>query len=159
MRSRPWIALILFIVAAFIAGAIGSTATASSVRSWYPTLAKPAWNPPAAVFAPVWTFLYVLMGFASWRAWHASASPIAARSTATLYAVQLALNALWSVLFFGLRSPGLALIEIVVFWLVLVAIQLRFWRLDRVAGVLWLPYLAWVTFAISLNAAIWWLNR
>ncbi|QYM78422.1 tryptophan-rich sensory protein [Horticoccus luteus] len=159
MRSRPWFALVLFLVSAFGASGIGAAATAHSVHTWYPALAKPAWNPPAAVFAPVWTALYILMAFAAWRAWRAAASPVSARAIVSLYAFQLVLNALWSVLFFGLRHPGLALIEIILFWILLLALQFRLWRLDRLAGILWLPYLAWVTFAISLNAGIYRLNR
>lgn len=159
MRSRPWLTILLFLAFAFIAGAIGTTATVHSVRTWYPALSKPAWNPPAAVFAPAWTALYILMAFAAWRGWRAAASPVSSRAIVSLYAFQLALNALWSVLFFGLRQPGLALLEIVLLLILLATLQVRLWRLDRLAGILWLPYLAWVAFATSLNAGIWWLNR
>ncbi|RFC41925.1 MAG: tryptophan-rich sensory protein [Verrucomicrobia bacterium] len=152
-----WIALGLFLLASFTASAIGGYATFESVRTWYPTLAKPSWNPPAAVFGPVWTLLYTLMAFAAWRIW-LRRELAGARPALRWFFVSLALNALWSVLFFGLHRPGLALLEVVLFWGTLVLVQLRFARLDRVAGWLWAPYVAWVSFATVLNAAIWRLN-
>ncbi len=152
-----WIALGLFLLAAFTASAIGGYATFESVRTWYPTLVKPSWNPPAAIFGPVWTLLYLLMSIAAWRVW-LRREQTGARPALRLFFVSLALNALWSVLFFGLHRPGLALLEVVLFWGTLVLIQLRFARLDRVAGWLWAPYVAWVSFATVLNAAIWRLN-
>jgi tryptophan-rich sensory protein len=158
MNLRPVLALPLFLLATFLAGAIGSWATFENVRAWYPTLVKPAWNPPAWVFGPVWTTLYVLMSIAVWRVWRRHAGAAAVR-LALAYGGHLVLNALWSVLFFGLRSPGLALAEILVLWGVLAAFQRRLWREDRVAGVLWAPYLLWVSFATVLNATLWWLNR
>ncbi len=152
-----WIALGLFLLASFTASAIGGYATFESVRTWYPTLVKPSWNPPAAIFGPVWTLLYLLMSIAAWRVW-LRREQTGARPALRLFFVSLALNALWSVLFFGLHRPGLALLEVVLFWGTLVLIQLRFARLDRVAGWLWAPYVAWVSFATVLNAAIWRLN-
>jgi tryptophan-rich sensory protein len=153
-----WLALLLFLLASFTAAAIGGFATADAVRTWYPTLVKPTWNPPAAVFAPVWTLLYIMMSVAAWRVWLRFELPDA-RPTIRLFFVSLVLNVLWSVLFFGLHRPGWALLEILVFWGTLVALLGRFRRLDAVAGWLWLPYVAWVTFATALNAAVWWLNR
>ena len=152
------LALAAFILAAFAAGAIGSAATFENVRTWYPTIAKPSWTPPSWVFGPVWTCLYVAMGVAAWRAWRATVGR-ELRTVVGLYATQLLLNALWSILFFGLRRPGFALIEIVLLWGVLVVMLARFWRIDRAAGLLWAPYVAWVSFATALNGAIWWLNR
>ena len=155
---RNWVALIGFIAAAFAAAAIGGAATASSVREWYPLLNKPSWNPPGWIFGPVWTVLYLMMSVAAWRIWRRRALP-GARYALTLFFVQLALNALWSLLFFGLRRPDLALAEIVALWICLVLIQREFWRLDRTAGWLWLPYVCWVTFAAGLNTVIVALNR
>jgi len=155
-RVRSVSALLGFIGASFVAGAIGSAATFPNVRSWYPGLAKPAWNPPAAIFAPVWSVLYVLMGVAIWRVWR-TRHPAAA-SLVRLHFVQLALNALWSVLFFGLKRPDWALGEIVVLGSLLAWLQIRLWQRDRVAGGLWLPYLLWVGFATALNLAIVRLN-
>lgn len=153
---RSWGALIGFIGASFVAGAIGSWATFPNVRTWYPLLNKPAWNPPSWLFAPVWTTLYVLMGVAIWRAWRTRAP--AAPGLVRLYFVQLVLNAVWSVLFFGLRQPGWALVEIVALWGVLVWLQAGLWRTDRLAAALWLPYVLWVSFATALNTAIVRLN-
>lgn len=140
---------------AFVAGAIGSWATFANVRAWYPHLAKPAWNPPSWLFAPVWTTLYVLMGVAVWRVWRAGR---ATRPVVAGYGVQLALNALWSVLFFALKQPPWALVEVAILWGVLVWLLVAFWRADRLAGVLWAPYVLWVSFAAALNAAIVRLN-
>lgn len=157
MSKARFPALLVFLAVTFVAAAIGSTATFNSVKSWYPTLSKPTWTPPNTWFGPVWTCLYVAMAVAAWRVWRKSEPP-AARSTAWWYGAQLALNALWSVLFFGLRRPDLAAAEIVVLWAVLVVLLVRFWRADRVAGALWAPYVAWVSFASALNIAIWRLN-
>lgn len=150
-----WAALAGFILAAFLAGAIGSAATVANVRTWYPQLAKPTWNPPSWVFAPVWTTLYVLMGVAIWRAGRTAA---AARPLIAAYFAQLALNALWSVLFFGLKQPGWALGDIVLLWGILAWMQIGLWRADRWAGFLWVPYVLWVSFAAALNLAIVRLN-
>lgn len=155
-----WLALTGFIAAAFVAGAIGSWATYANVRAWFPLLNKPSWNPPGWLFAPVWTTLYVLMGIAIWRAWRAGRSEDSpsARRLVTGYFVQLGFNALWSVLFFGLKKPGWALGEIVVLLGLLLWLQASLWRTDRLAGALWTPYLLWVSFATALNLAIVRLN-
>lgn len=147
-----------FLAVTFAASAIGSAATFRSVTTWYPTLVKPAWNPPAWIFGPVWTALYVAMAVAAWRSWR-RVEGAEATAILRLYGIQLALNALWSVLFFGLQRPDWALLDIVLLWLVLVVLLRRFWRLDRPAAVLWSAYVAWVSFATALNAAIWVLNR
>jgi tryptophan-rich sensory protein len=158
MSQSPRLSLAGFIIAAFAAAALGSAATASSVHTWYAGLQKPAWTPPNGLFAPVWTFLYILMAVAAWRVWRTQTPP-ASRRTLWLYLAQLALNALWSLLFFGLRRPDLALAEVIVFWTLLVVLLFRFRTADRLAGWLWAPYVAWVTYASALNAAVWWLNR
>ena len=152
-----WLALSLFLLVSFAASAIGGLATFESVRTWYPTLVKPSWNPPSAVFGPVWTLLYALMSVAAWRVWRRPDS-LESRLALRLFFVSLVLNAFWSVLFFALHRPGWALVDNVALWAVLVFVQILFARTDRVAGWLWAPYLAWVTFAVALNAAIWRLN-
>jgi translocator protein len=156
--SARYVALAGFLTLTFAAAAIGSTATFTNVKTWYPLLQKPAWTPPSWLFAPVWSALYVAMAVAGWRVWRLQ-SGRAARGVLRLYTAQLALNALWSVLFFGMRRPDLALIDIAGLWLLLVIALVYFWRSDRIAGMLWAPYVAWVSFASALNAAIWWLNR
>lgn len=159
MPNRKLGALAAFIVVSFLAAGLGSAATTQAITTWYPTIAKPSWNPPNGVFAPVWTTLFLLMSLAAWRAWRAAATPADATKTLALYGAQLVLNVLWSVLFFTLHRPGLALLEIVVFLALLVALQVRFARTDRLAAILWSPYVAWVSFAAFLNGTIWWLNR
>ncbi len=132
-------------------------ATASSVGTWYQTLAKPSFNPPDWVFAPVWTTLYILMGVAGWLVWRASGWG-RATSALVLFAVQLALNLAWSFLFFGGRHIGLALIEIVLVLAAIVVTAFLFRRHSGWAALLLLPYAAWVSFATVLNAALWRLN-
>ena len=142
----------------FAAAGVGGLFTASSVFDWYPALAKPAWTPPDSVFAPVWSVLYFMMAISAWLVWRRDAAP--ARSGAlVLFAVQLALNVGWSACFFGLRRPGLALVEIVLLLAAIVATIDAFRRVSRIAAVLLLPYLAWSAFATILNGAVWWLNR
>lgn len=152
-----WLTLALFIIAAFAIAALGGWTTASSVTTWYPTLVKPSWNPPSWLFGPVWSVLYFLMAIAAWRVWLRRDQP-GASLVLRIWFAQLALNALWSLLFFGLRSPGAALAEIGLLWLTLTWLQLQFLRHDRLAALLWAPYLAWVTFAAWLNLTIWRLN-
>jgi tryptophan-rich sensory protein len=156
--SSRYGALVLFLIATFAAAAIGSSATLTSVKTWYPQLAKPTWTPPGSWFAPVWTLLYIAMAVAAWLVWR-NQTGRAANGVVRLYGAQLALNALWSVLFFGLRRPDLALFDIIGLWLLLVLALVRFWRADRIAGALWLPYVVWVSFATALNSAVWLLNR
>lgn len=139
-------------------GALGSVWTAESVRGWYAALAKPPINPPNWVFAPVWTALYAMMGFAAWRVWRRAGLGGAAGSLG-LFCIQLALNLAWSYLFFGRHWIGIALFEIVVLWLAIAGTALAFARTDRFAAWLMAPYLAWVAYAAVLNAWIWALNR
>jgi len=140
------------------AGFLGSLATTPSIGAWYKTLAKPSFSPPNAVFGPVWITLYLMMSislFLVWRQWGAAKG---VRPALIIFFVQLALNTLWSVLFFGLHQPGWAFLEIVVLWLFILLTLIVFWRLSRAAGLLLLPYLLWVSFASALNFAIWRLN-
>ncbi len=140
-----------------VAAGLGNWATTLSVSSWYQQLARPAWTPPDWVFAPVWTALYMMMATAAWLVWRQHGLS-AARWPLALFLVQLALNVLWSVIFFGLRRPELAAIEIVVLWAAILATLIAFWRRSRVAGWLLVPYLAWVAFAAGLNFEIARLN-
>ncbi len=152
-RSKQWPALAAFVALCLGVGAIGGWVTAEPVAQWYPSLQKPWFDPPAWVFGPVWTVLYVMMAIAAWQVYVAGD-----RAALTSFYVQLGLNLLWSVVFFGLRSPGLALIEIVFLWLAVAVTTAMFMRVRRSAGWLMVPYLAWVSFAAVLNAAIWRLN-
>jgi Tryptophan-rich sensory protein (mitochondrial benzodiazepine receptor homolog) len=139
-------------------GALGAAVTATSVSSWYPTLAKPSFNPPNSVFGPVWTALYVLMAVAAWRVWR-RADRDTARGPLAVFALQLAVNLGWSVAFFGLREIGLAVAVILALDLLVVATALLFRGIDRWAALLLVPYLAWIAFATLLNIAIWRLNH
>jgi len=141
-----------------LAGGLGAWATASSVRGWYLGIIKPGWNPPAWVFGPVWTTLYFLMGISAWLVWR-ERHRVSVRWPLAAFVAQLVLNTTWSFLFFGLRSPGLAAIEIV-FLLAAITLTIRlFSPVSRWAAGLMVPYLAWVAFASVLNVTIWWLNR
>lgn len=151
------LALAGFVAVCLTAGWIGSMFTMSSVDTWYQTLRKPAWTPPDGVFGPVWTALYVAMAVAAWRVWCKNGfggAPLAM----TAFGLQLVLNVLWSVLFFGMRMPGTAAVEIVLLWAAIFATMKLFNGLDRTAGRLLAPYLAWVTYASSINFGVWWLN-
>jgi tryptophan-rich sensory protein len=138
--------------------AAGAWFTSGSVATWYPTLQKPAWNPPPWVFGPVWTVLYLMMATAAWLVWRKAGFSGAAGPLA-LFAVQLALNALWSPLFFGLESPGAGFADIVALWIAVGATLISFWRVAPPAGALFVPYWLWVSFAAALNFAIWRMNR
>ena len=153
---------IRFIVAVAVPLAVGGMsgfATARGVETWYPTLAKPSFNPPAWVFGPTWTALYILMGVALFLVWRQGLDTPGGRLALTFFAVQLVLNGLWSILFFGMQSPAWAFAEILLLWLAIVATLWAFWRVMPAAGWLLVPYLAWVSFAAVLNGSIWILNR
>ncbi|MDZ7748930.1 MAG: TspO/MBR family protein [Halofilum sp. (in: g-proteobacteria)] len=155
--TRYWGTLVASLAVCFGAAALGGLVTATSVDGWYRTLARPAFNPPDWIFAPVWNILFLLMAVAAWRV-ATRATGARRRAALALFALQLAANVLWSVLFFGLQSPAWALADIVVLATLVVATARAFWHIDRVAGALLVPYAAWVGFAVVLNAAIWWLN-
>ena len=158
-QTRPtgpsiWIGLGFWLAVTFAAAWIGSR---FQPGEWYSGLIKPALTPPGWVFGPVWTLLYAIMAVAAWLVWcrHGLANAIGPLG---LFLGQLALNALWSYLFFGLQHPGLALLDIVFLWLVILATVKAFWRSHRPAGLLLLPYLFWVSFATYLNFQFWRLN-
>lgn len=152
-----WISLASFVAACLLAGAVGGIVTASSVDSWYPGLNKPSWNPPNSVFGPVWTMLYILMALSAWIVWRRRETDDI-RTAMVLFCTQLALNAAWSLVFFGLRQPGFAAFEIVLLWLSIAATIRAFGRISKTAAWLLAPYLGWVTFAAALNFSIWRLN-
>jgi translocator protein len=147
--------LLVFVAIAFLPAMIGS---AFPPDAWYESLNKPSWDPPRWVFGPVWTVLYSLIGYAGYLAWSSSVAGTRYRAF-SIYAVQLLLNALWSPLFFGYHSPGLALLNIVAQWFAIALNIGAFYRIKPAAGLLLAPYLLWVSFALLLNGAIWLLNR
>lgn len=154
---ESWISLVPFIVVCFAAAGIGSFFTNTSVNTWYAQLRKPDWTPPNWLFAPVWTTLYVLMAISAWLVWRGTEWS-AARSALVLFAIQLALNTLWSLVFFGLREVRLAFVEIMLLWMMIVATAVAFRPLSPLAACLLLPYLLWVGFASYLNFRIWQIN-
>lgn len=146
------------IVAGSMALYFGSVSQFLRADSWYEALTQPGWNPRNGSYVVMWIGMYAVIAVAAWRIWCIAAG--AERNAALwLYAGQLALSALWWVLFFWAESPGLALIDMVALLSAISGVTLGFWRLDRFAGALMIPYLAWVIFATVLNAALWWLNR
>lgn len=154
---RNTFVLVGFFLVTFAAAAIGGLSTSSGVRDWYPTLAKPTWTPPAWLFGPAWTLLYICIAIAGFLAWR-RAGFAGAKWTLALFAVQLILNATWSWIFFGLHQPGWAFGEIVLLWASILATTAALFTISTWAGVLFVPYLLWVTFAAGLNFAIWRLN-
>jgi benzodiazapine receptor len=152
--ARSALVLMGWLALSFSAAALGGLFLPGE---WYARLQKPSWNPPNWIFGPVWTTLYVMMAVAAWLVWKRGGF-VAQRLPLTLFLGQLLFNAAWSPLFFGLKNPGLALLDIGLLWLALLATILAFWKARRIAGILLVPYLAWVTFASVLNFALWRLN-
>lgn len=153
---RFWLPLALFLLLVFAVAGIGGAVTASSVGGWYQTLTKPGFNPPDWIFGPVWTTLYAMMAVAAALVWRRDGR--GRRLAITWFLLQLALNLGWSCVFFGLRAIGPALICLILLWFAIALTLRHFWRSDRLAGLLMLPYLAWVSFAGVLNFMIWRLN-
>ncbi len=159
MSKKTLISLSISLGLPQLAGGIGAIATRRSIPEWYETLEKPSWRPPRWVFGPVWTILYALMGLASWMVWRSRPKRRGVDLALAIYSIHLAANTMWSVIFFGFRRPGAALVEIVLLYRLVVEVTVRFWRIRPLAGMMLLPYLAWIKFAAALNAAIWWKNR
>jgi len=155
LRQVAW--LIGFIAVCFTAAGLGAAVTATSVGGWYRTLVRPSWSPPDWLFGPVWTMLYLMMAVAAWLVWR-HRGWFAARSALIWFGIQLAMNVLWSILFFGMQGPGIAFAEILVLWLSIVATCLAFQAKSHTAALLLVPYLAWTSFAAILNFAIWRMN-
>lgn len=140
-------------------GVLAGLVAASTVGDWYLTLAKPSWTPPGWVFGPVWTILYTMMGVAAYLVWKDGVQKSDVQKGLIWFDVQLALNFLWSLTFFGLKSPVFAFIIIVALWVAIVVTMGIFWELKKkLAALLMVPYILWVTFAAGLNAQIWFMN-
>jgi len=154
--QRQIVGLVGWLVVSFIAAGIGGAASVQA-GPFYTQLVRRDWAPPPSVFGPVWTVLYVLMGIAAWLVWRVGGFR-AARFALTLFLAQLALNALWSWLFFGWHRGGLAFANILLLWALIVATLIAFWRISPLAGALLIPYLLWVSFAAVLNYSVWRLN-
>jgi len=157
--SKSWIVLVQCIALCLAVELSAGWLTSFSVNTWYPTLVKPSWTPPSWIFGPVWTLLYISMGVSLWLIWRKNQSVENNNLVPYIFfGVQLFLNFLWSGLFFGLRSPELALIDIMALWFAIGGTVVSFWQVDKFAALLLIPYWAWVTFAAVLNAAIRVLN-
>lgn len=146
------------IILCLLAGFIGSFFTASSISSWYSTLAKPFFNPPNYLFGPVWTLLYILMGISLYIIWTKKSNPKQKKFAIYLFAIQLILNTLWSILFFGLQNPLLAFIEIIFLWAAILLTIINFKKISKPAAYLLIPYILWVSFAAILNFSLYYLN-
>jgi len=151
--------LIFSIFICLFAGFIGSYSTTPAIPTWFATLQKPSFAPPNWVFGPVWTSLYIMMGISLFLVWQKGLENKTVKAAIYLFAGQLVLNALWSVVFFGLRSPLLGLIEIIILWIAILATILSFMKVSRTAAYLLIPYILWVSFASIVNFSIWSLNR
>ena len=152
---KSFVVFIGWIALCFSAAAYGSQFMPGE---WYAGLKKPSWNPPGWIFGPVWSALYTMMAVAAWLVWRRGGFTVN-RFPLSLFLTQLLLNALWSWLFFGLKNPALAFVEIVLLWLGIGATLAAFWPRQRAAAWLLAPYLAWVSFAAVLNFTLWQMNR
>lgn len=154
---HSWTVLLGLLVLCFGVAILAGAVTSRSVDVWYPTLAKPGFTPPDWLFGPVWSVLYTLMAIAAWLVWR-RAGLQGGGFAFLLFGLQLALNLEWTILFFGQHAIGWALADMAVLLFLIVATMISFWRIDRIAGLLFLPYVLWVGYAMLLNAAIWYLN-
>jgi benzodiazapine receptor len=162
MKEKTKIINILKLVASIIvcqiAGLLGSLVTTPAIPTWYETLNKPFFTPPKWIFGPVWTGLYILMGISLFMVWQKRADYPRPKMALVFFFVQLILNALWSIAFFGLRSPLLGLIDIVLLWIAILLTIKSFFKILKMAALLLLPYILWVSFAVLLNSSLWILN-
>lgn len=154
--KKQVLGLLGWLLLGFTAAAISAVASVQAA-TFYRQLAQPPWAPPSSLFGPVWSGLYALMGIAAWLVWR-EGGWCRQRGALTLFVIQLAVNALWSWLFFAWHRGGLAFADIALLWGLVVLTTIGFWRVRRLAGLLLLPYLCWITFAAALNAAVWRMN-
>jgi len=153
-----WKKFIISISVPLLAGFIGSFFTFGSIDSWYSGLNKPVFSPPNWLFGPVWTILYVLMGISVYLIWRKLEKNEKVRSAFIFFWVHLFFNAIWSIIFFGLQSPVLALVDIVIIWLMILMMIIWYWKIEKWSSILLWPYIIWVSFASVLNLSIVMLN-
>jgi translocator protein len=158
MNLKNWLILLGFIILSESAGIIGSVFTAPAIESWYLGIIKPELNPPSWVFGPVWTTLFALMGIAAFLVWKKGLNNKGVKIALDIFILQLILNTFWSIIFFGLESPGWAFVEIIFLWVAILATVIAFARVSKPATWLLLPYILWVSFAVYLNYSVWILN-
>jgi tryptophan-rich sensory protein len=154
MKTIDIVKLIISIILCQFSGLIGSIFTGPSIQTWYVTLKKPVFAPPNWLFAPVWTILYLLMGIAAFLIWRKGFDQPQVKTALSLFAVQLILNALWSPVFFGLRSLLAGFVVILILWVAILLTIIRFFKLSMIAGALLIPYLLWVSFATLINFSL-----
>jgi tryptophan-rich sensory protein len=157
-QKKIWCGLAISFFICFAASGIGAFSTTSQIDGWYATLNRPSYAPPNWVFGPVWTILYAMMSVAAWLVWKQESS-WKASVPLRIFAIQLVLNVLWSILFFGMQNPGAALMEIILLWVLILATIVLFYQRSKTAGYLLIPYFLWVSFACVLNYGFWSLNR
>ncbi|TKC03998.1 tryptophan-rich sensory protein [Pedobacter frigoris] len=157
MKFKP-LAFIINIAIPLGIGYVGSIFTAESVKTWYKTLNKPSFNPPDSLFAPVWTTLFVLIGISAYLVWQKRAQIENFPRTVAIYLIQLLLNLMWSFIFFYVKKIDLALFEIIIFLIVIIINARVFYKIDKTAGLLFIPYILWVSFATLLTYNIFILN-
>ena len=155
---KELVRLIASILIVFIAGTIGSIATLSQIPTWYAALVKPSWAPPNWLFGPVWTTLYILIGIALFLVWKEGINRKDVKLAISVFVVQLVLNVLWSVIFFGYNSLLGGLIVIIILWIAILANIIFFYRVSKSAGLLLVPYIVWVSIASYLNYSVYLLN-
>jgi benzodiazapine receptor len=155
---KNWLKLAISIIFVQLVGILGSVFTSSSISDWYPSLIKPSFNPPSWLFGPVWTILYIMIGVSLFLVWTTKANDKVKKKAYQIFGVQLVLNGLWSIAFFGLHQPALAFLVIALLWISIILNIIAFYKIKKSAGCLLLPYFLWVSFASVLNFAIWMLN-
>lgn len=157
---NKYLKIVIMVAICVAVGYLSGVVTRESVTTWYTAIEKPSFNPPNWIFAPVWTTLYILMGIGAGLVWQQiETKREEVKSALIFFFIQLALNAIWSLLFFGLKNPLLALIEIIILLLMIYETFIKFNKLNKFAGYTFIPYLLWVSFATILNGTIWWLNK
>jgi benzodiazapine receptor len=153
------IKLLISIAVCQLAGFIGSLFTTPAIPNWYASLNKPSFTPPNWLFSPVWISLYFLMGISLFIVWHVGFKEQNVKIAIAIFAIQLILNSLWSVVFFGSKSPLGGFIVIIFLWIAILATIISFFKISKAAGILLTPYILWVSFAAVLNFFLFWLNR
>lgn len=151
--------LVASVLVCQLAGFVGSIFTTPNIPAWYSTIQKPGFTPPNSVFGPVWITLYLLMGIAAFLVWNKGIRTEGVGSALGVFVVQLLLNTMWSIAFFGFHSPLMGLVVIVILWGAILLTIIKFWNITLAAGILMIPYVLWVSFAASLNFSIFLLNR
>jgi len=157
MNKKYILALIIFLLITFLAAFVGNFFTMPNIPTWYASLNKPSFSPPNWLFGPVWTILYILMAVSAFLVWKKGEEP-RIKSSLFFYFAQLLLNTAWSIAFFGLHNPFRGFLVIIALWFMIVLTMVEFWKIEKAAGILFIPYILWVTFAAILNFAVWKLN-